>query len=230
MKHIIIFCLIFYTCSLPTEAQNAKRTANMVWVNGGNTKIGLDKGNDNEKPVFETTLMGFWIDVKPVSVGNFRKFIRFNQYITTAEKQGFAMCYDSTTSKWIKVQGANWAYPEGTQKPAAKMDEPVRQISWYDAFAYANWVGKRLPTELEWERALQNTEKLQLAYTEHGLWQWCDNWYFLYSESNYFTAKLNRPKSLRAGRQDAVNRPSLRYALNPEECFYQVGFRCAKDK
>ncbi len=138
-----------------------------IAVNGGYTYIGSDSsGLQVENPRFWIHVQPFWMDISPVTVAQFRQFAKATNYKTEAEKFGNGGFIDETSDKaWILKDGCTWQYPEGKDYPPAKDDEPVTQVSWNDANAYAHWAGKRLPHELEFEHAARNARNDQTLYS-----------------------------------------------------------------
>jgi sulfatase modifying factor 1 len=125
----------------------------MVYIPGGVTRIGSEDGLPDEAPVFRARVEPFFMDAHPVTVAQFRVFIERTGYRTEAERFGDAGVYDVRTGEWRLVKGADWRHPLGPDGAEAAADHPVTQVSWNDAVACAQWAGKRLPTEIEWEHA-----------------------------------------------------------------------------
>ena len=136
----------------------------MVYVPGGKTQIGSDAGLPAERPVFEAQVQPFFMDKHPVTVAQFRAFVEATGYETEAERFGNAGILDYTAHGWRMIDGATWHHPLGPDQPPALDDHPVTQVSWNDAVAYAEWAGKRLPTEVEWEHAARGARNDRRPY------------------------------------------------------------------
>ncbi len=112
---------------------------------------------DNEGPRHQALVPAFSMATRPVTNGEYIAFIEDNGYnrpefwlslgwMTVNEQRWNAPLY------WTKRDGAWWNFTlSGLRR--VNESEPVTHISYFEADAYANWAGARLPTEFEWERA-----------------------------------------------------------------------------
>ena len=118
----------------------------MVLIPAGEFQMGSnnEEAENNEQPVHTVHLDAFYMDKYEVTNAQFKAFVDANP-------------------QWQKYQiddkfhdGTYLYHWDGTNYPAwptGQADHPVRYVSWYAALAYAQWAGKRLPTEAEWEYA-----------------------------------------------------------------------------
>ena len=123
-------------------------------------EIGHDGGGfsyDNEGPRHRAFVPAFSLASRPVTNGEYLAFIESGAYArpefwlslgwnTVNEQRWTAPLY------WIKQDGAWWNFTLSGVRPIDE-SEPVTHISYFEADAYANWEGARLPTEFEWEKA-----------------------------------------------------------------------------
>jgi sulfatase modifying factor 1 len=130
------------------------------------------------RPIHRVYVDGFYMDKTDVTNAQFAKFVKATGHVTVAERTPRAEDFPGAPPEnlvaggvvfsppnhpvplndhfqwWSYVHGANWRHPTGPKSTIqGKENYPVVQVAYEDAVAYANWAGKQLPTEAQWEFA-----------------------------------------------------------------------------
>jgi formylglycine-generating enzyme len=150
----------------------------MEWIPGGTFLMGSDRHYPEEAPAHKAKVDGFWIDRTTVTNREFQEFVEATGYVTLAEKPANPAHYPGALPEllvpssivfkqpagrvglgdayrwWDYVPAADWRHPYGAGSAIdSLMDHPVVHVAQQDVEAYAQWAGKQLPTEAEWEFA-----------------------------------------------------------------------------
>lgn len=150
----------------------------MVFVPGGTFTMGSDVHYPEERPAHPVTVDGFWMDRHPVTNAQYSAFVDATGHVTTAEVPPDPADYPGALPEmlyagslvfvqprgpvdlrdvgnwWAFVKGADSRHPTGPDSTIDGLDDhPVVHVSYTDALAYAQWAGRQLPTEAEWECA-----------------------------------------------------------------------------
>jgi len=133
-KGLVLYLMVLGMAISLTACQAGKAPPGMVLIPAGEFEMGSDDGQVDEKPVHTVYLDAFYIDVREVTVADYRKCV-----------EAGACAMPKTVSSYTGIL-CNWGRP-------GRENHPINGVDWKGAQDYCRFVNKRLPTEAEWEKA-----------------------------------------------------------------------------
>jgi formylglycine-generating enzyme required for sulfatase activity len=124
--------------------------ADMVRLPGGAFTMGSDRGPADERPAHKVTVKPFSIDRRTVTNSEFAAFLQ--KIGATSNSRGQNLFDWDDSDARLRQRGGRWQADKGFEQ------HPAVEMSWYGARDYCLAVGKRLPTEAEWEFAARGAQ------------------------------------------------------------------------
>lgn len=222
------------------EIQTEDKTEQWIDIEEGVYEIGTNLNKefsyDNESPKYRVFLESYSIRNKLVTNGEYLAFIKDGGYedFNLWHDEGWHFIKENSIKKplyWEKKNGIWYNYMLNGLE-AVDMNNPVQHISFYEASAFAEWQGNRLPTEQEWEVA---SEKFNYGQ----LWEWTNSAYLPYpgykkasGAIGEYNGKFMINQHVLRGASIATpighSRPTYRNFYHPESRWIFNGIRLAK--
>lgn len=192
----------------------------------------------------QVSVLDFQIDAHPVTNAQFVKFLTIRRTIRFGKSA--VLIHLGTPDCRIYRKGLKFLVEAGFEA------YPVTYVTWYGAEAFAKWIGKRLPTEAEWEYTASKendlvisefspvtagpASKIGVSHLLGNVWEWCADW-AAFKDPNFASPDnplgviTSRQKILKGGAWNspaADQTPATRAVCDPRLAANHIGFRCAK--
>ncbi|MGB3774637.1 MAG: ergothioneine biosynthesis protein EgtB [Leeuwenhoekiella sp.] len=222
-----------------SEGKIESKDQKWISIEEGVYEIGFKGDNfayDNEFGRHKVYLNGYAVSNQLITNGEYLEFIEDGGYqkvlLWHAEAWDWVNNQEISQPLYWHNTGEKWQHYTMQGLQDLNLDEPLAHISYYEAFAFAQWKGLRLPTEFEWEAAQANFEW-------GTRWEWTESAYLPYpgytkvdgALGEYNGKFMVNQKTLRGGSvatSQKHTRPTYRNFFHPHLRWQYTGIRLAK--